>query len=168
MGINGGGNTSSGVLGGANTAYIYSTGNDFVIGNATIGKDISFYTTTAGPTNTERLRIRSSGNVGINAAAPNSTFEVNGSVAHSITTTTTNLTLDATHYTVIVTSGTPTISLPAAAAGNARRMYVIVNHTVSGVTISSYRSLAGAATTSVPATSSITIQSDGSNWYRIH
>lgn len=29
LGINGGGNTSTGQLGGANTAYLYSTGNDF-------------------------------------------------------------------------------------------------------------------------------------------
>src|SRR5262249_50985257 len=32
LGINGGNNTSSGVIGGANTAYLYSTGNDFAIG----------------------------------------------------------------------------------------------------------------------------------------
>ncbi|MES1220678.1 MAG: tail fiber domain-containing protein, partial [Bacteroidota bacterium] len=64
MGINGGGNTSTGVLGGANTAYLYSTGNDFAIGNGTASKNLNFFTNTGG-TNTERMRIYSLGSVGI-------------------------------------------------------------------------------------------------------
>jgi hypothetical protein len=62
MGINGGSNTSAGVIGGANTAYLYSTGNDFVIGNGTNARDIVFFTTT-GSTNTERMRLTSTGNL---------------------------------------------------------------------------------------------------------
>ena len=38
LGINGGGNTSTGVLGGANTAYLYAAGNDFAIGNSTASR----------------------------------------------------------------------------------------------------------------------------------
>lgn len=60
MGINGSGNTSSGVIGGANTAYLYSTGNDFAIGNGTSSKDLVFFTTTSG-TYTERARVNSTG-----------------------------------------------------------------------------------------------------------
>jgi hypothetical protein len=169
MGINGSANTSTGVLGGANTAYLYSTGNDFVIGNSTVGKDLSFYTTTAGPSSSEKMRILSSGNVGIGAAAPNSTLEVNGSVGYSITTTSSNLTLGATHYTVIITSGTPIITLPAAAAGNARRIHVIVNQTGTPRSIgtSTYKDFAAGNASTVAANSSVTIQSDGANWYRI-
>ena len=169
MGINGSLNSSAGVLGGANTAYLYATGNDFVIGNSTIGRDLSFYTTTAGPTSSEKMRILSSGNVGINAAAPGSRFDVNGSMGHAVTTTTTNLTLDATHCTLVITGGTPTITLPTAAAGNVRRIYVLVNQTAGARNIgtSTYKDFAGANASTVPANSSITIQSDGANWYRI-
>jgi len=117
--------------------------------------------------NTEKMRILSTGNVGINATAPNSTLEVNGSVGYPIITTSGTLTLDATHYTVVITSGTPAITLPAAAAGNARRIYVIVNRTATPGTITSYLGFTAAVTT-IAANSSITIQSDGSNWYRIH
>jgi hypothetical protein len=60
MGINGGGNTSTGVLGGANTAYLYATGNDFAIGNGTSSKNLIFFTTTTG-TYTERMRLNSTG-----------------------------------------------------------------------------------------------------------
>ncbi|MFM2362007.1 MAG: hypothetical protein RLZZ316_909 [Bacteroidota bacterium] len=69
MGINGGGNTSTGVLGGANTGYLYATGNDFVIGNGTNDAELRFFTTTSS-TNTERMRIDgSSGNVAIGATS---------------------------------------------------------------------------------------------------
>lgn len=166
MGINGGGNTSTGVLGGANTAYLYSTGNDFAIGNSKDDKNLYFYTSTGGAS-TERMRITGTGYVGIGNITPNSTFEVSGSVGHSIVTTSSNLTLDATNYTVIVTGGSPTISFPAAAAGNNRRIYVIVNQNLTSITTSSYRSFTGGATTSVGGYSSITIQSNGTNWYRI-
>lgn len=97
----------------------------------------------------------------------NHTVDVQGSFGAAITTTSTNLTLDDTHHTVIVTSGTPTITLPAAASGNSRRIYVIVNQTGSGVTISSYLDFTGAGNTTVAANSAIQIQSNGTNWYRI-
>jgi hypothetical protein len=60
MGINSSTYSATGILGGANNAYLYTTGNDFVIGNSTNNKSLIFYTTTAG-TNTERVRITSGG-----------------------------------------------------------------------------------------------------------
>jgi hypothetical protein len=60
MGINGSGNTSTGVLGGANTAYLYATGNDFVIGNSTNDKSLLFYTSTSN-ISTERMRVTTAG-----------------------------------------------------------------------------------------------------------
>lgn len=60
LGINSSGYTSTGILGGANNAYLYSTGNDFVIGNSTNNKSVIFYTTSSS-TNTERMRITSAG-----------------------------------------------------------------------------------------------------------
>jgi hypothetical protein len=45
MGINSSGftNTTYPVVGGINTAYLYATGNDFVIGNATASKPLRFF-----------------------------------------------------------------------------------------------------------------------------
>ena len=60
MGINSSTYTATGILGGANNAYLYTTGNDFVIGNSTNNKSLIFYTTTSS-TNTERMRITSAG-----------------------------------------------------------------------------------------------------------
>jgi hypothetical protein len=60
LGINSSNYSSSGITGGINTAYLYSTGNDFVIGNSTDDKSLIFYTTTSG-TSTERMRITTAG-----------------------------------------------------------------------------------------------------------
>ncbi len=70
LGINGGGNTSTGVLGGANTGYLYNTGNDFAIGNASSGRYLSFFTGGTASTN-ERIRITGGGDVGIGITSPN-------------------------------------------------------------------------------------------------
>ena len=60
MGINSSAYSATGILGGANNAYLYTTGNDFVIGNSTNNKNLIFYTTTGG-VNTERVRITNTG-----------------------------------------------------------------------------------------------------------
>ncbi len=60
MGINSSTYSATGILGGANNAYLYTTGNDFVIGNSTNNKSLIFYTTSSG-INTERMRITSAG-----------------------------------------------------------------------------------------------------------
>ncbi len=60
LGINSSGYSATGILGGANNAYLYTTGNDFVIGNSTNNKSLIFYTTTSG-VNTERMRINNTG-----------------------------------------------------------------------------------------------------------
>ncbi|MFT3935865.1 MAG: tail fiber domain-containing protein [Chitinophagaceae bacterium] len=60
MGINSSAYSATGILGGANNAYLYSTGNDFVIGNSTNNKALIFYTTSSSA-NTERMRITNTG-----------------------------------------------------------------------------------------------------------
>jgi len=68
LGINSSANTSTGVIGGANNAYLYSTGNDFSIGNATAGKNLLFFTGGTGAN--ERMRIDGSGRVGVGITNP--------------------------------------------------------------------------------------------------
>ena len=60
LGINSSNYSSAGILGGENNAYLYTTGNDFVIGNSTNNKSLIFYTTSAG-NNTERMRMNAAG-----------------------------------------------------------------------------------------------------------
>jgi len=67
MGINSTGYASTatgGILAGPSNAYLYSTGNDFILGNASSGKDLIFFTDGTG-VNDEKMRITSDGKVGI-------------------------------------------------------------------------------------------------------
>lgn len=64
IGINGTGYTGTGMLGGANSAYLYSNGNDFKIGNASASRYLAFFTGGTASTN-ERMRINHLGNVAI-------------------------------------------------------------------------------------------------------
>lgn len=68
LGINSSGYSNSGVLGGANRAYLYTTGNDFAIGNSTATKDLLFFTGGTATTN-ERMRIDAGGDVSIGGLA---------------------------------------------------------------------------------------------------
>ena len=168
MGINSSTN-ASGAMGGPDDAYLYNIGQDLLIATGTAAKSLIFMTGGTSEATNERMRINGTGSVGIGTNSPNSTLDVNGSVGQAILTTGSNITLTAAHYTVILNNGsTPSVTLPAAAAGNARRMYVIVNQTSGARTISSYRDFTNTGATTIAANSSITIQSDGSNWYRIH
>jgi hypothetical protein len=60
LGINSDGYTGSGIMAGVNNAYLYTTGNDFIIGNSTDNKNLVFYTTTGGAS-AQRMRITSAG-----------------------------------------------------------------------------------------------------------
>ncbi|MBC7915909.1 MAG: tail fiber domain-containing protein [Pyrinomonadaceae bacterium] len=84
MGINSSGNTSTGVLGGNNTAYLHSSGSaDLAIGNSTASRNLNFFTTTAGGVLTERMRILPTGFVGINNASPTQPLDVTGNLRFS-------------------------------------------------------------------------------------
>ncbi|MBB6500846.1 hypothetical protein [Pedobacter cryoconitis] len=76
LGINSSANTAAGIIAGASNAYLYSTGNDFAIGNATAAKNLLLFTGGTASTN-ERMRINSTGNVGI-GKTPLFKFDVKG------------------------------------------------------------------------------------------
>ncbi len=82
MGMNSGNytNTASPILAGADNAYLYSTGRDFVIGNGSSGRNLIFFTGGYATTN-EAMRITSTGNVGINNSSPVDKLSVGGVVA---------------------------------------------------------------------------------------
>jgi len=60
MGINSSGYSGTGLLAGANKAYLFATGNDFVIGNASVNKQLIFFAGGTGDAN-EILRMNSLG-----------------------------------------------------------------------------------------------------------
>ncbi len=81
LGINSSGYTLnvSPILNGGGNAYLYTTGNDFIIGDSTSGKNLIFFTGGAALTN-ERMRITSAGNIGIGDIVPTTVLDVNGTV----------------------------------------------------------------------------------------
>jgi hypothetical protein len=76
LGINSSGYTGTGVIGGASNGYLYSTGNDFSIGNGTAGKNLIFFTGGVGAN--ERVRIDGNGNVGVATSSPTAKLDVSG------------------------------------------------------------------------------------------
>ena len=75
MGINGGGNTSN-IMGTANDAYLYNMGQNFLIGTGSSGKSLLFLTGGTDSATNERMRIDSSGNVGIGVRNPTAKLQV--------------------------------------------------------------------------------------------
>ena len=130
-----------------------------VAGNASFG---TYGGSNAAPAN----GIIVSGFVGIGTASPVSNLDVAGSTGSAIKLVSTNTTLDATYSTVIIQAIHSSITFPSAASST-RRVYTIVNQTGTAQTTTSYLNFSNAATTNVPANSSITVQSDGTNWYLI-
>ena len=166
MGINSGTNTTTGILGGGNTAYLYSTGNNFAIGNATAAKDITIFTGGTAAAN-ERMRIMGSGNVGIGNTNPNSTLSVTGSHSVSYRSGTGAYIVLATDYVVINTGGAANWTMPAA-SGCAGRMYRLLNQGTGNITLSAAVTTANATTTTTLAFAAgsnyFEIISDGSVW----
>jgi len=171
LGINSSVNTS-GVMGNADDAYLYSAGNNLVLGTANSGMAMIFLTGGASETTNERFRITGAGSVGVNNPSPSSTLMVRGSLATSISTKTGSATLAATDFSTMCnnTTGAVTMTLPTA-AGIAGRIYILKKTSAAGnnVTVAGYN---GVETIDGSTTFAITnqysylmIQSDGTNWY---
>ncbi len=69
MGMNSSGNTS-GVMGAPDDAYLYTAGNNFLMGTANAGKALVFMTGGTSQATNERMRIDGSGNVGVGTVNP--------------------------------------------------------------------------------------------------
>ncbi|HTE28119.1 hypothetical protein [Flavitalea sp.] len=97
LGINSSGysNTSYPILNGANNAYLYTTGSDFVIGNGTAAKTLRFFTGGFATAN-ERMRISATGQVGIGTLAPSTLMHIKTGVANDAGLRLENLTSTST------------------------------------------------------------------------
>ena len=69
MGINGG-NYTGGIMGAANDGYLYTMGNNFLLGTGNASKSLVFMTGGTSQATNERMRIDGNGNVGIGTTAP--------------------------------------------------------------------------------------------------
>ncbi len=158
MGINSSTYSSAGILSGANNAYLYSTGSDFIIGNGTANKNLVFFTggTAAG---NEKMRLTTNG------------ITVTGSMTMSYRSGTGNYTLLATDYVVINTGAAATWTLPAANTC-AGRVYRLLNQGTGSITLSqTVRTSSGATSTTLIVTAGSNfyeILSDGTEWRRIN
>jgi hypothetical protein len=160
MGINGGGNTSN-VMGSANDGYLYTMGNNFLLGTGNASKSLIFMTGGTTQSANERMRIDGSGNVGIGTNNPTSTFAVTGSHSVSFRSGSGAYTVLSTDHVIINTGGsTPTWTLPGA-SGCSGRVYRLINHGTTSVTLSQ------AVTTASGTTSTSLLNTAGSNTYEI-
>lgn len=80
LGINGGGyNSANNILSGSNNGYLYSAGQDFIVGNTAASKNLILFTGGITASN-ERMRITSTGRVGVATTSPTATLDVAGTV----------------------------------------------------------------------------------------
>ncbi len=123
MGMNSSGNTS-GVMGAPDDAYLYTAGNNFLMGTANAGKALVFLTGGTTQATNERMRIDGTGNVGIGNNNPGYLLDVNGAI-HTGKASATNGSLvfsNSTNANTItlntgVTTATYAITLPTAQGG---------------------------------------------------
>lgn len=120
---------------------------------------------------TERMRIDENGNRGLGTSNPHSTDHVEGSVARSITTKTAAYIVTANDHTILVdaSSAAIPITLPTT-SGITGRSYNIkkIDSSINVVTIdaSGAQAIDGNLTQTLnDQNESVTIQTDGSNWF---
>lgn len=157
-------NTTTGSTG-SDGSIFQQNGNDLYFWN----REASFI--SFGTSNSERMRLDASGNLGIGATTNLSTLTVNGSFASRSPST-----VNAATYTVAATDGSLrftttncTVTLPAAASFPGRILYL---NTITANSVTSAASnviplgsnTAGTAILAATAGKFAMIQSDGTNW----
>jgi hypothetical protein len=121
---------------------------------------------------TSVMVVEGNGEVGIGTSAPNSTIQVNGSVAAALTSITASnntITLGSGNYCVVYTGSTSgnTCNFPIASTCTGR-IYVIINHSTGTLTTGSYYTSNSASLGSVSAGGTLQIISDGTNWRKMN
>lgn len=121
------------------------------------------------------LTVTLTAQVGVKTITPNSTLEVNGSMAKTVTTVTGNTTLDETHSIIICNNGATaiTITLPTA-VDISGRMYTIKREASSTANITiattSSQTIDKIEVTPLVLTNqkeAVTVVSDGANWKKL-
>jgi hypothetical protein len=108
LGINGGGyNNASNILSGANNAYLYGAGQDFIMGNTAASKSLILFTGGIATSN-ERMRITSAGLIGIGTTLPSTVLHIKTGTSNDAGLRLENLTSASTY-----TSGASVIGVDA-------------------------------------------------------
>ena len=120
----------------------------------------------AGESDNSYAIIAASGRVGLGVTTPNSTVQIQGSFANTVTTTNSSLTLGIANHVLIVTATGQTITLPTA-VGIEGRVYTI-KLTASGsatIATTSSQTVDGSTTYSLASQYKYcTVISNGANW----
>lgn len=135
MGINSSTYSSLGlpIVGGINNAYLYSTGNDLIIGNATAAKNLRFFTGGTANSN-ERIRINGTGKVGIGSTNPVELLTLGTAGTTAGVLSLAGSTSGKAIITTAAAAGTPTLTLPTATGTLATLAgtETLTNKTISG------------------------------------
>lgn len=143
---------------------------DGAVSDGVAPQRISFVTSaTNAAARTERMVIKSNGNVGIADTTPTSTLDVGGSFAAAISEETSTTLDDTNHFVVVDTdAGTQTIFLPAASTC-AGRGYYIRNNGTSGndvaIDADGSETINGSLTHTLSDGQSAHIVCDGTEWF---
>ena len=140
------------------------------------GGYLNFETTQSGTiTLVERMRITDAGDIGIGTTSPNSTLNVNGSLAQAYVAKTATYTATANDYLIDCTANTFTVTLPTA-VGITGRIYEIVNSGAGTITVATTSSQTFVNVTATPTTlsliaalaKSVRVMSNGANWIQLN
>ncbi len=153
LGMNSSGYGATGITGGADNAYLYSAGNDFIIGNSTAAKNLIFFTGGTATTN-EAMRILGTGWIGMGTTNPGNKLEINSGTGGAsglrlkqlpagavlfmnstadVSQSNNNLFFDATNYRLSVAAGnTPSSTLQVGGSLGTAIVTKTANYTASG------------------------------------
>lgn len=94
---------------------------------------------------------------------------INGGVALSVNKVSTNYTVAASDYTIINTGGAVTFTLPGAVTANTGQVYILVNAGTGDISVNNIviTVASGPTLQTISSGNRMTIQSDGTNWFRV-